>query len=94
VLRYAVRRVLGLVPTFFVIVTLSFFVVRLAPGSPFASEKGIPPEVRQALEKRYRFDQPMAAQYVEYLKRLVLHGDLGLSTKYPRHSINEIIGDR
>lgn len=89
-LRLIARRAVELAVTLLVILTLSFFVVRLAPGSPFASEKGVPPEVRAALERRYRFDQPIHVQYVAYMKNL-LQGDLGLSTKYPRFTINEII---
>lgn len=89
-IRLVLRRLATAVPTLFAIVTLSFFVIRLAPGSPFASQRAIPPEVLAALERRYHFDEPIAKQYVRYLAG-VAHGDLGLSTKYPRFSITELV---
>jgi len=90
-LRFAVRRALGLVPTLLVIVVLSFGVIRLAPGSPFSSERGIPVEVLVDLNAHYGFDRPIHVQLGRYLLGL-LHGDLGLSTKYPQRTVNEIIG--
>jgi oligopeptide transport system permease protein len=89
---FVVRRVLGLIPTLLVIVVVSFFIIRLAPGSPFASERGVPPEVLVDLQAKYGFDRPMHEQLLRYLGQLV-RGDLGLSTKYPQRSVNEIIAD-
>jgi len=88
--RFVVRRALGLIPTLLLIVTISFFVIRLAPGSPFADERAVAPEVLADLEAKYGFDKPLLTQYVLYLKNL-LRGDLGLSTKYPQRTVNEII---
>ena len=90
--RFALRRLLGLVPTLLTIVVLSFAVIRLAPGSPFSSEKAIPYEVRQALEAKYGFDQPLPVQLGRYVWGL-MRGDLGLSTKYPQRTVNEIIAE-
>ncbi len=89
---FIVRRLLGLVPTLLVIVVASFLVIRLAPGSPFATERGVPPEVLHDLEVKYGFDQPLPYQLWKYLGNLA-RGDLGLSTKYPQRSVNEIIAD-
>jgi len=83
-------RLAGLVPTALVIVVASFALERLAPGNPFASEREIPPQVRAALDAKYGFDRPLPEQFVRYLGNL-LQGDLGLSTKYPQRSVNEII---
>jgi oligopeptide transport system permease protein len=91
-LPFILRRVLGLFPTLLVIVLLSFFVIRLAPGSPFSTERGIPPEVLVDLKAQYGFDRPVHEQLYRYLRALV-HGDLGLSTKYPQRTVNEIIAD-
>ena len=91
-LPFVMRRLVGLVPTLLIIVVLSFFVIRLAPGSPFATDKAIPPEVRADLEARYGFDRPMGEQLMLYVSNL-LRGDLGLSTKYPQRTVNEIIGE-
>lgn len=89
-LGFVVRRILGLIPTLLVIVVVSFLVVRLAPGSPFSSERGIPREVLIELNAKYGFDLPLHEQLARYLWGL-LHGDLGLSTKYPQRTVNEII---
>ena len=91
--RFLVRRVLGLIPTMLIIVAISFWLIRLAPGSPFAAEKTVAPEVIADLEKKYGFDQPQSVQFVRYLENVFLHGDLGLSTKYPQRTVNEIILD-
>ena len=88
--QFILRRLLWLVPTLFIIVTLSFFVIRLAPGGPFASEKDVPPEVLEDLNRQYGFDRPVPIQYLKYVGNL-LQGDLGYSTKYPQRTVNEII---
>ena len=90
--RLLLRRLLELVPTVLVIVVASFALVRLAPGSPFSSEKEIPAEIRQKLEAKYGFDKPLPEQFIRYIGNL-LKGDLGLSTKYPQRSVNEIIAN-
>ena len=87
---YIVRRALGLIPTLLVIVVVSFAVIRLAPGSPFSSERTFSPELLQRLEARYGFDRPMHEQLVRYIGNLLVF-DLGLSTKYPDRTVNEII---
>lgn len=88
--RFIIGRVLGLIPTLFVIILLSFFVIRLAPGSPFATERGVPREVVAELEAHYGFDKPMHQQLLSYFANLIT-GDFGLSTKYPQRTVNEII---
>jgi oligopeptide transport system permease protein len=89
---FVLRRLLGLVPTLLVIVVVSFLVIRLAPGSPFSAERNVPPEVVRDLEARYGFDRSMPEQLLRYVGNL-LRGDLGLSTKYPQRTVNEIIAD-
>jgi oligopeptide transport system permease protein len=89
---YVIRRLLELIPTALVIILGSFALVRLAPGSPFSSEKEIPPEVRRQLDATYGFDKPLPEQFLRYLSGLA-RGDLGPSTKYPQRSVNEIIAD-
>ena len=89
-MAFALRRILGLIPTLLVIIVLSFLVIRLSPGSPFSSEKGVPKEVIARLEAKYGFDRPLGEQMVRYMSNL-LRGDLGLSTKYPDRSVGEII---
>ena len=58
-LRYLIQRTLGLLPTLFVIVSLSFLILRLAPGGPFDQEQTLPPEIMANLESAYGLDQPI-----------------------------------
>jgi oligopeptide transport system permease protein len=89
-LRYAFRRLVGAVPTFLLIVTLAFFMVRLAPGGPFDEEQTLPPEVKANLERAYGLDRPIHEQYLRYLGGLV-QGDLGPSMKLRDFSVGELI---
>jgi oligopeptide transport system permease protein len=89
-LRYAVRRIAGLIPTLLVIITASFFIVRLAPGGPFDQEQTLSREVRANLDRAYGLDQPMVVQYGRYLRALA-HGDFGPSFKQRDFSVTELI---
>jgi oligopeptide transport system permease protein len=91
-LRYIAKRILETIPVLFVIVTLTFFMTRLAPGRPFDSEKETTPEIRKQLEHFYGFDQPLWKQYLIRMNQL-LHGDLGRSHRYVSRTVNEIIGE-
>ncbi|MDA8426259.1 MAG: oligopeptide ABC transporter permease OppB [Treponema sp.] len=90
--KFIIRRFLSLIPTMFVIVTLSFFLIRFAPGGPFSGEKVLPEQVIQNLMKKYHMDQPMYKQYLEYLGN-VLRGDFGPSFRYKESTVNELIGE-
>ncbi|HEY8966691.1 MAG TPA: ABC transporter permease subunit [Candidatus Methylacidiphilales bacterium] len=89
-IRFLVRRVLEMIPVLFVIATLSFFLIRLAPGGPFSGEKAMRKEALAALQHHYGLDRPLPVQYALYMRNL-LHGDLGPSFKYPTRSVNELI---
>src|SRR5579872_3753121 len=69
-LGYAVRRIAGTVPTLLILVTLSFFVIRLAPGGPFDGERALTPQVRANLDRLYGLDRPLSVQYLHYLEGL------------------------
>lgn len=90
-LRFVVRRLLQLVPVLFVIVTLTFFMVRFVPGGPFTAEKAVSPEVLKNLNAHYGLDQPLWRQYLGYVGHLI-QGDFGPSFKYTNRTVNEIIG--
>jgi oligopeptide transport system permease protein len=92
VIAYTLRRVVGLVPILFVLVSLSFFIIRLAPGSPFDQEQGLPPAIRANLDAAYGMDQPLLAQYGRYVAG-VAQGDLGPSFRYKDFRVNELIGN-
>jgi oligopeptide transport system permease protein len=89
-LKYAIRRLAGAVPTLFVIVTAAFFLMRLAPGGPFDDEQTLPPEVAANLEAAYGLDRPILVQYGNYLAGL-LRGDLGPSFRYRDFDVSELI---
>ena len=90
-LRYFLIRLAGAVPTLFVIVTMTFFLIRAAPGGPFDQEQALPPEIVANLENAYGLDQPVWIQYARYLSGLV-RGDFGPSFKYKDFSVTDLIG--
>lgn len=88
--KYLIRRILSLIPTLFVIVTLSFFLIRLAPGGPFARERDVPEAILQNLMKKYHMDEPLSRQYLRYLGD-VIRWDLGPSFRSKDYSVNDLI---
>ena len=90
-LRYFLIRLSGAVPTLFVIVTITFFLIRAAPGGPFDQEQTLPPEILAHLQSAYGLDQPVLIQYGRYLTALA-RGDFGPSFKYKDFSVTELVG--
>ncbi len=88
--RYLLTRALVSLLTFWVIVTLVFFMVRAAPGGPFDGERRLPPEVEANLLAAYNLDKPLPEQYLDYLGMLAA-GDLGPSFKQKDFSVNDLI---
>ncbi|MCX9155545.1 oligopeptide ABC transporter permease OppB [Niveibacterium sp. 24ML] len=90
-LKFIFRRVfLEALPTLLVLITVTFFLIRLAPGGPFSSEANVPPEVMAAIAAKYRLDQPVWQQYLGYLADLA-RGDFGPSFKYKDFSVNDLV---
>ena len=89
--RYFFTRLAGAVPTLFIIITITFFLMRAAPGGPFDQEQALAPEIKANLQRAYGLDQPVWTQYGRYLKAL-LHGDFGPSFKYKDFTVTELIG--
>jgi len=89
-LAYSLRRLGGAVPTLFVVVTVSFFMMRLAPGGPFDRERMLAPAVEANIKKAYNLDQPLVVQYGLYLSK-ALKGDFGPSFKYQDYTVVELI---
>lgn len=87
-LRYVLRRFLTAIPTLFVIVTISFFLMRVAPGGPFNQEKGLNPVIKANLERMYHLDDPLWMQYLRYLGGLLV-GDFGPSYTSPDFTVAE-----
>ena len=73
-----------------VLITVSFFLMRFAPGNPFSTERPLPPEVMANIEAKYGLDKPVFEQYTTYLTN-VIQGDFGPSFKYLDYSVNELI---
>ena len=89
--RYIIRRFLGMLPTLFVIITLSFLIVKVAPGGPFSAERQASAQVIENLNKKYHLDEPWYQQYFRYVGDVVFNFDLGVSTKYADHNVNFFI---
>jgi oligopeptide transport system permease protein len=87
---YITRRVLTSIPTLLVIVTVAFFMMRIAPGGPFDRERALPPEIEKNVLAAYDLDQPLLMQYADYLVG-ILHGDFGPSFKYRDFTVAELL---
>lgn len=88
-LHYAVRRLLSAIPTLFLIVTISFFLIRVAPGGPFDLERPLDAKVMENLQRIYQLDKPLLEQYLVYMKN-VLRGDLGPSFYFRDFTVGEL----
>jgi oligopeptide transport system permease protein len=88
--RYIFVRCIQAIPVLLVVVAITFFMVRAAPGGPFDSEKTVPPEILQKLNERYHLDDPLYIQLADYLIN-ISRGDFGPSFRYPGRSVNELI---
>lgn len=84
------RRLLQAIPTLWVVATLTFVLLRLAPGGPFDEEIEVPEEIRARMEAHYGLDQPLMQQYLQFMGNL-LRGNLGPSFKYPGWEVHELI---
>ncbi len=88
-LSYVARRFFGAVPTLFIIVTVAFFLIRVAPGGPFDLERPLEAKVMENLNRIYQLDKPLWHQYLLYLESL-LRGDLGPSFYFRDFSVSEL----
>jgi len=88
--KYVIRRFLGLLPTLFIIITISFFIIRIAPGGPFSYEKKLPKQILENIQKKYHMDEPLIMQFGRYMLD-ILRGDLGPSYRYKDHDVNYYI---
>ena len=92
-LLYIVKRIGLAVLTVWVVITITFFVMRAVPGGPFMGEKAISPAAQAALEAKYGLDRPLSEQYFTYLKDILTRFDFGPSLKQRGRSVTEIIAD-
>lgn len=103
--RFVVRRLIVMLPLVLLVLTMTFFMINLAPGSPFSRERRLPPEIEANLKAKYGFDQPRYVQYGRFMARLFgftyspttqrydwhPYPDFGDSTKYTDRRVNDII---
>lgn len=88
--RYLLKRLAFALVTLWAVVTVTFFLARMAPGGPFDGERRMPPQVEANLRAAYHLDEPPLAQYLRYLAMLA-RGDLGPSFRQKDFSVNELV---
>ena len=91
-IRFLSKRVLHGLAVLWVVVTLTFVLLRILPGGPFDSERRLPPEIMANIQAKYHLDEPWLKQYARYLAG-VAQGDLGPSYKYIDRTVSDIIKD-
>jgi oligopeptide transport system permease protein len=89
-LRFLFRRLLVAIPTLFLVITVAFFMMRAAPGSPFVNERQLSPQIEAVVMAKFGMDKPLHEQYVDYLSGVV-KGDFGPSLKYRDKSVLDIL---
>ena len=89
-LAFSIRRIFGAIPTLFALITISFFVMRVAPGGPFSGNRKITEAVLANLNRAYHLDEPIWMQFGRYLWGLARF-DFGPSMKYRDYSVTELI---
>lgn len=91
-LRFLFRRLLVAIPTLFLVITVAFFMMRAAPGSPFVNERQLSPQIEAVVMAKFGMDKPLHEQYVDYLAGVV-KGDFGPSLKYRDKSVLDILSE-
>jgi oligopeptide transport system permease protein len=91
-LRFLFRRLLVAIPTLFLVITVAFFMMRAAPGSPFVNERQLSPQIEAVVMARFGMDKPLHEQYFDYLGGVV-KGDFGPSLKYRDKSVLDILSE-
>lgn len=89
-MQYLLRKTGSFLGTLFIIISITFFLMKAIPGDPFEDEEALPTEVIEGLRKHYGLDRPWYEQYGKYLYS-VIRWDFGLSIKYKGHKVNDII---
>ena len=90
-LRYALLRILGAIPTLLLVIAIAFLMVHAAPGGPFDAERVLPPEIEANIERAYHLDESLPEQFARYIAAL-WRGDLGPSYRFRDYSVGELIG--
>ncbi len=91
-LRAIIKQVLQGGLTLWMVITITFFLIRVLPGGPFDQDRKLPPAIEANMEAKYHLDEPVFAQYIRYVSQL-LQGDLGPSYKYMTRNVNAIVSE-
>jgi len=92
-LRYIIRRIVYMLVTMFVIATVTFFLMKLLPGSPLHNQEKLSPDQQKIILEKYGLNDPLPVQYVRYIGNLV-KGDLGVSFQYNNRPVSTMIAER
>jgi oligopeptide transport system permease protein len=92
-LFYVVKRLLWAIPVLLAISLITFTLMHVIPGGPFDQERHLPPEIEKNVRAKYNLDDPLWKQYVDYVKGIILTGDLGPSLKYKGRNVQDILAD-
>lgn len=90
-IAFILRRLLFAIPVLLILIVLTFVLMYTAPGSPFASDRGVPPAVLANLEREYGLDRPFLAQIGTYIWNIVTQFDFGPSFQYRDQDVNDLI---
>lgn len=90
-LRFIIKRLLVTIPTILVVITITWGLIRLAPGNFYSGEKKLPAAIEKNIREKYGLDKPWYQQYGKTMWAIVRHGDFGTSLKYQGQSVNTII---
>ncbi|GFE64950.1 oligopeptide ABC transporter permease OppB [Litoreibacter roseus] len=88
---FILRRLAVAVPTLLLLIVMSFILMEAAPGSPFATERGVPPEVLANLEAKYGLDRSLIERMGIYIWNVVTQFDFGPSFKFKDRTVNDLI---
>jgi oligopeptide transport system permease protein len=90
-LRFIIRRLLVTIPTILVVITITWVLIKLAPGNFYSGEKRLPAAIEKNIREKYGLDKPWYQQYGKTMWNIIRHGDFGTSLKYEGQSVNTII---
>jgi oligopeptide transport system permease protein len=89
---FLTRRILWIIPVLFVVSLITFTLMSLTPGGPWAREKPLPPQIVAKIQEKYGFDKPVHEQYITWVTNFI-QGDFGPSYRYVNRTVNDILGD-
>jgi len=90
-LKFIIRRLLVTIPTILVVITITWVLIKLAPGNFYSGEKRLPAAIEKNIREKYGLDKPWYQQYGRTMWNILRHGDFGTSLKYEGQSVNTII---